>query len=166
MALQLTDRLSNLDSEANDLDSSIIDNLPSSSSIRSKKRTRTSQIWDHTPSERNAIIKNVRDRVIWCCKYCRKEYLEDSSTTIIVAYLKEYKIDILSAQVECTVSIQSNIANAFARAEQQSDYKRRCLAPINREPTIKPAVLEQLYIRWITSCGIAFRMVTIPEFRA
>ncbi len=43
MALQLTDVLSNLDSDqAINLDSSIIDNLPSSSSIRSKKRARTS----------------------------------------------------------------------------------------------------------------------------
>jgi hypothetical protein len=98
MASQPTDALSNLDSEqANDLDSSIIDNLPSSSSIRSKKRACTSQVWDHTPFERNAIIKNVRDRVIWRCKYCKKEYLEDGGTTIIVAHLKEHKIDISSA---------------------------------------------------------------------
>jgi hypothetical protein len=147
MALQLTDILSNLDSEANDLDSSIIDNLPSSSSICSKKCSCTLQVWDHTPSEHNTIIKNAYNRVIWYCKYCRKEYLEDSSTTIIVAYLKEHKIDISSAQGERTLSIQSNIANTFARAEQQSDYKRRCLVPINKEPTIKPAVLEQLYIQ-------------------
>jgi hypothetical protein len=147
MALQLTDVLSNLDSKANDLDSSITDNLPFSSSICSKKRTCTLQVWDHTPSECNAIIKNARDRVIWYCKYCRKEYLEDGGATIIVAYLKEHKIDISSAQGEHTVSIQSNIANAFARAEQQSDYKRRCLVPINKEPMIKPAVLEYLYIQ-------------------
>ena len=45
MASQLLDALSNLDSEhANDLDSSIVDNLPSSSSIRSEKRARTSQV--------------------------------------------------------------------------------------------------------------------------
>jgi hypothetical protein len=45
MASQPTDALSNLDSEqANDLDSSIIDNLPSSLSIRSKKRACTSQV--------------------------------------------------------------------------------------------------------------------------
>jgi hypothetical protein len=61
--------------------------------------------------------------------------------------LKEYKIDISSAQGEHTVSIQSNIANAFARAEQQSDYKQYYLVPINKEPTIKPAVLEYLYIQ-------------------
>ena len=98
IALQLTDILSNLDSKANNLDLSITDNLPSSSSICSKKHTCILQVWDYTPSEHNTIIKNTRDRVIWYCKYCRKEYLEDSSTTIIVAYLKEYKIDILSAQ--------------------------------------------------------------------
>lgn len=167
MASQLTDVPSNLDSEqATGLDSSVIDNLPSSSSICSKKRARTSQVWDHTPFERNAIIKNIRDRVVWHCKYCKKEYLEDGGTTIIVAHLKEHKIDISSAQAQRTVAIQSNIASAFARAEQQSDYKRRCLVPIDTEPTIKPAVLEHLYIQWITSCGIAFRMVTIPEFRA
>jgi hypothetical protein len=26
-------------------------------------------------------------------------------------------------------------------------------------------MLESLYVRWITSCGITFRMVTIPSFR-
>ena len=143
----------------------MIDDLPSSLSIRSKKHACTSQVWDHTPFERNAIIKNIRSRVIWRCKYCMKEYLEDGGTTIIVAYLKEHKIDISSAQVQRTVAIQSNIASAFARAKQQSDYKQRCLAPINSEPTIKPAVLEHLYVQWITSCGIAFCMVTISEFR-
>jgi hypothetical protein len=116
-------------------------------SICSKKRSCTLQVWDHTPSECNTIIKNACNRVIWYCKYCRKEYLEDGGTTIIVAYLKEYKIDISSAQGERTLSIQSNIANAFARAEQQSDYKWYCLAPINKEPTIELAVLEQLYIQ-------------------
>ena len=94
MALQLTDVLSNLDSKANDLDSSIVDNLPSSLSICSKKRSCILQVWDHTPSEYNTIIKNACNRVIWYCKYCRKEYLEDGGTTIIVAHLKEHKIDI------------------------------------------------------------------------
>jgi len=166
MTSQPIDVLSNLGSEqSNNLDSSIIHDTPSSS-IRSKKRARTSQIWEHTPFERNTIVRNVRDRVIWRCKYCGKEYLEDGGTTIIVAHLKQHKIDISSAQVQRTTAIQSNITEAFMRAEQQSNHKRRCLAPIDNEPTIKPEVLEHLYVRWITSCGVAFHMVTIPEFRA
>jgi hypothetical protein len=31
---------------------------------------------------------------------------------------------------------------------------------------LDPAVLEQLYVAWITTCGVAFEMVERKEFRA
>ena len=31
---------------------------------------------------------------------------------------------------------------------------------------LDPAVLERLYIAWITTCGVAFEMVERKEFRA
>ncbi|KAK9428322.1 hypothetical protein V1505DRAFT_423493 [Lipomyces doorenjongii] len=53
---------------------------------------------------------------------------------------------------------RSNIAEAFKKAQQAPGYKRRRLS--GRE--LDPALVE----RWITTCGISFRMATLPEFRA
>ncbi|KAK9360192.1 hypothetical protein V1504DRAFT_455755 [Lipomyces starkeyi] len=60
--------------------------------------------------------------------------------------------------------MQANIADAFKNARQTPDYKRRCLSRgATRE--LDPALVEQLYVRWITTCGISFHMATLPEFR-
>ena len=32
--------------------------------------------------------------------------------------------------------------------------------------TLDPSMLEQLYVTWLTRCGISFRMVQSDEFRA
>ena len=83
---------------------------------------------------------------------------------IITSHLKEYNIDISSAQ-ECRPTlIQSNIADAFYKAKE-TDYKRRCLSTIATR-ALDPAIVEQLYIRWITTYGVSFRIATLSEFRA
>src|SRR5277367_1263355 len=96
-------------------DSSEIDNTPSHS-IVSKKRNRTSKIWDHTPVCRDEVLFNSHSKAVWRCKYCQKEYIESSGTTIIVAHLKEHKVDIASLQALRVASVQSNIDAAFQRA--------------------------------------------------
>jgi hypothetical protein len=79
------------------LDLSEINTL-SSYSIVSKKRNRTSKIWDHTPVGRDEVLFNYYGKAVWRCKYCQKEYIESSGTTIIVAHLKEHHVDIASLQ--------------------------------------------------------------------
>jgi len=60
-----------------------------------------------------------------------------------------------------TLATQTNISELFLRAR---DHKRRKLTTEAR--TIDGVHLEILYIRWITACGVPFRMVEIEEFRA
>jgi BED zinc finger len=145
-------------------DSSEIDNTPSSYSIVSKKRNRTSKIWDHTPVGRDEVLFNHHSKAVWRCKYCQKEYIESGGTTIIVTHLKEHKVDIASLQALRVASVQSNIDAAFQRAQEVTDRKRRCISTTT--DTIDPAVFEHLYVQWITTCGIPFRMVAREEFRA
>jgi hypothetical protein len=49
---------------------------------------------------------------------------------------------------------------------QTVEHKRRRLENETDTNSINPAVLEDLYVTWITSCGIPFEMVTRDEFRA
>jgi len=61
--------------------------------------------------------------------------------------------------------MQATIVDAFEKAHQTTDYKRRCLSTIATHD-VDPAVLEQLYVRWITTCSVSFRMAKQAEFRA
>jgi hypothetical protein len=49
---------------------------------------------------------------------------------------------------------------------QNLEHKRRRLENETDTNSINPAMLEDLYVTWITSCGIPFEMVTRDEFRA
>ena len=133
-------------------------------SVTTTASRRFSKVWDHTPVSHCDIIRNYQGRLIWRCRYCLKEYLESGGTKIITRHLKEHDIDISSTQESQTTSIQSNIAEAFDKAKE-INYKRRCLSTVATE-ALDPAVIEQLYVQWITTCGVPFCMATILEFRA
>ena len=162
MASELSDVLSTLDneqSEALDLSSIAV-----SSVNKKRQRPRTAKIWDYTPVSRETILVSKDGKVIWRCKYCLKDYLERGGTVVIATHLLEtHNIDIGSMQASKTLIQQSNIIDAFQRG-QQSNHKRRCLSTVATQ-TLDPATLENLYIRWITTCGISFRMVAREEFR-
>jgi hypothetical protein len=167
MASQPSDILSQHDSELFDAPNSPVLKRTLSSASASASTTanrRSSKVWDHTPVGRCDIIRNHQSKPIWRCRYCLKEYLESGGTKIIVGHLKEHSIDISTTQETRTTSIQSNIANAFDKAEQ-TNHKRHCLSTITTQ-ALDPAVIEQLYVRWITTCGVSFRMATLVEFRA
>ncbi|KAK9329339.1 fatty acid synthase [Lipomyces starkeyi] len=61
--------------------------------------------------------------------------------------------------------MQANITDSFKNAQQTPDYKRRYLSSVATRD-LDHAIIEQLYVRWITTCGVSLRMVTLPEFRA
>jgi hypothetical protein len=171
MALQPSNILSQVDSELLDTSDlpvpSTTASAPTASASASTSTTanrRSSKVWNHTPVGRCDIIRNNHNKPIWRCRYCLKEYLESGGTKIITTHLKEHSIDISSAQENRTISIQSNIADAFHNAEQ-TNHKRRCLSSIATQ-ALDPAVFEQLYVRWITVCGVSFRMAILVEFRA
>jgi flavin-binding protein dodecin len=167
MTSQPSDVLSQYDSEQFETPSSPVLKRTLSSTSASVSTTanrRFSKVWDHTPVGRCDIIRNHHNKSIWRCRYCLKEYLESGGTKIITGHLKEHNVDISSTQETRTTSIQSNIADAFHKAEQ-TNHKRRCLSTITTQ-ALDSAVVEQLYVRWITTCGVSFRMATLLEFRA
>ena len=167
MASQPSDILSQHDSKLFDTPNSLVLKRTLSSASASASTTanrRSSKVWDHTPVGRCDIIHNHQSKPIWRCKYCLKEYLESSRTKIIVGHLKGHGIDISSTQEIRTSLIQSNIADAFDKAEQ-TNHKRRCLSTITTQ-ALDLAVIEQLYVRWITTCRVSFRIATLVEFRA
>jgi hypothetical protein len=171
MTSQSPDMLSHLDSELFEIpDSPALNRTQSSPSMSSSTTTTTksrrySKVWLHTPVSRNEVILNKEGKSIWRCKYCITEYRESGGTTIIASHLKEqHNINVSSAQEARTTLMQANIADAFNNAQQTPDYKRRCLSSVATRD-LDPAIIEQLYVRWITTCGVSFRMATLPEFR-
>ena len=171
MASQPSDMLSQLDSEHSEtLDSpafnhTLSPSITTSTPAKTSKR-RYSRVWHYTPVGPHEVILNEKGKSIWQCKYCTKVYLESGGTTVISAHLKDrHNVDISSTQESRTALMQATIVDAFDRAQQSTNYKRRCLSTI---PTtdIDPAVLEQLYVRWITTCSVSFRMAKQAEFRA
>lgn len=169
MSSQPSDMLSRLDSEPLEtLDSPVLSGTPSSPSITTSAATkrRYSKVWHYTPVDRNEVTLNAKGKSIWRCKYCAKEYLESGGTTVISGHLKDrHNIDISSTQEARTALMQATIADAFEKAQQTTNYKRRCLSTVATHH-LDPAVVEQLYVRWITTCSVSFRMATLSEFRA
>jgi hypothetical protein len=158
MASQLSTALSAPDSEQFEASEIAVTPTPSTSS----KARRTSKVWNHTPGDFNAQFFNSTGEKVWRCKYCPKEYPETSGTkTIVVHLLRIHQVQIENVVAAKTLARQTNISELFLRA---GDHKRRKLT--TEAGAIDGAHLEILYIRWITACGVPFRMVEIEEFRA
>jgi hypothetical protein len=140
---------------------SIAYSTSASSTFQKNKRPRKSAVWDHAAS--GEAIHNAQGKEIWHCKYCRKEYLLSGGTVNITQHLKkDHTIDIKSLRALTIGSYQQGIKDAFTKPD---DHKRRRLDKSGADIALDASVLEKLYVRWITACGIAFRMTEIPEFR-
>lgn len=92
MASQRSDAFSALDSEQFS-DSEAPDSskpAPSVSSVtfNSKKRPRTSKIWDYTPGAHDDTVTNSAGKAVWRCKFCRKEYLETAGSKAVTLHLQ------------------------------------------------------------------------------
>jgi hypothetical protein len=77
-----------------------------------------------------------------------------------------HQIDLETRQAARKSGIQADIITAFQQVSQSSDHKRRRLDNVYSVQSIDPAMLQHLYVQWVTSCGISFRMATSKEFRA
>jgi hypothetical protein len=164
MSSQPSDSLPQNDNEFLKTPDSLVLDGSRSSSISSTATRRFSKVWDHTPVGRYDIVRNRKGKSVWQCKYCLKEYVESGGTTIITGHLKEHGVTVSTNQETRIASIQSNIADAFQKAEQ-TDHKRRCLSNIATRD-LDPSIIEQLFVRWITTCSVSFRMATLSEFRS
>jgi Zn-finger protein len=114
-----------------------------------KKRLRTSYIWSHTASnDRNEVIINDKGVSVWRCQYCNKDYVESGGTDIVKRHLRAHNIlpEASSREVQ-RERIQENLKDAFARAGQLGDHKRRRLNSTISTESLDPAMLEQLYVQ-------------------
>lgn len=143
--------------------------ISSSLTSQFKKKKRTSKIWDHTPFERNQIVRNAEGQIIWRCKHCKgkpAEYLENGDTTHVYRHLKTHStLAIVTPNEERAAKTRNHLEEAFTRMAQNANpLKRR---RHDSEPTdLDAAQFEQLYVEWIADCGVALRMVSRETFRA
>lgn len=166
MASQLSDTPSNRESNQSDEFDALNSSEPTSSlSYNPRKRPRTSKIWAYTPGAHNDQFLNNQGKAVWRCKFCLKEYLESTGSRAVVFHLEQcHQIVIQSTSANKTLSRQADITQAF---QQTSGYKRRNLVLNSKgNEALDGDIVEILYIKWITACSIAFRMVEIEEFRA
>lgn len=138
-----------------------------STSVASKRRLRTSKVWDYADFPRNNVVLNKVGKIIWRCKFCKQEYVERGGTSVMATHLRiHHQIDLETRQAARKAGIQADIITAFQQVSQASDHKRRRLDNVYSVQSIDPAMLQHLYVQWVTSCGISFRMATTKEFRA
>lgn len=89
-----------------------------------KKRTRTSFVWEHMPDPPQTIYSKG-EIIYWHCKYCPKQCRESGGTTIIMRHLESHGV-IDNRREQQATSQQLSIASAFERGEE-SQFKRRRL---------------------------------------
>jgi hypothetical protein len=166
MASQPSDALSQRESNQSDrFDDALNSPDPTSSlSYTARRRPRTAKIWAYTPGAQNDQFFNSEGKAVWRCKFCLKEYLETSGSRAVVFHLEHsHQIVIQSTNAIKTLSRQASITEAF---QQITGHKRRNLASHDRyNEALDGDIVEILYIKWITACSVAFRMVEIEEFR-
>lgn len=136
---------------------------------------RTSEVWDHSFYSRHKITENSKGQSIWRCKYCSKTYVDAGGTGNAKTHLIKHHSRQIQTQNEKRIKgYQHTIDMAQFRAQSDgANHKRRRLdvedegdEERGRGNELDPAVLEQLYVAWITTCGVAFEMVERKEFRA
>lgn len=129
---------------------------------------RTSRIWQHYSYDPDVVIRDAKGEKIWKCKYCKKTYKERGGTVNALLHLqKSHKITENTSHQERIGGYQSSIQESMARvAAQNLQFKRRKLDNTLYASPLDPAVLEDLYVKWLTACGVPFQMAAQPEFRA
>jgi hypothetical protein len=146
-----------VDPELSSLPPSTTQSISSTGATSTKKRPRTSWVWQHMPGPSNTVYHKDQC-VYWRCQYCPREYRESGGTTVIANHLKTHQVYIQEAQK--ATNQQLNILTAFQHGEQ-SQAKRRRIA----DSSFDSATFRQVLIRWVTRCSVSFRMIERPEFR-
>jgi hypothetical protein len=141
----------------------------SSPILSTSYRRRTADIWQHCLYPQSTVIRNKQGAVVWTCRICRIQYMISGGTATIRKHLtNKHRLDVSSSNETRINGYQQGIDESFARvqaSQQSSQYKRRRLDSSKDEGLLDPAVLEDLYIRWITAASIPFEMVGNNEFR-
>ena len=118
------------------------------------------------------VFYNNEGAEVWPCKYCaasgtKKEYLCSGGTRNIETHLaKSHNIFESSPMEKRLEAQQLSIQEALDSAELNPSKKRKLTEETPYEKILDGAVLESLYVRWISTDNQALRLVQCPEFRA
>jgi hypothetical protein len=153
---------------------SIISSVATQAELATK---RTSSIWDHSYHPRTEIHRNTKGQSIWRCAYCTQEYVDTGTKNQRNHLNINHGSKLRTYHQERIGEYQGRIDLAQWRVDaQEGSHKRRKLDNGTEEETTKencragrdidPDMLENLYVQWVTACGVSFEMVTREEFRA
>jgi BED zinc finger len=153
---------------------SIISSVATQGELATK---RTSSIWDHSYYPRTEIHRNTKGQSIWRCAYCTQEYVDTGTKNQRNHLNTNHGSKLRTYHQERIREYQGRIDLAQWRVDaQEVSHKRRKLDNSTEEEATKensragrdidPDMLENLYVQWVTACGISFEMVTREEFRA
>jgi len=133
-----------------------------------KARARRAKHREHTPFPFDAVVKNRSGKTCWQCKYCKVVYLDKGGTTHIYDHLLErHNINLKNEREVHQERTQQTIQESYANVDaQKPDHKRRRLIHSNVPEALDPDILEDLYVKWISACGVSMNMCARPEFRA
>jgi hypothetical protein len=106
----------------------------------------------------------------WRCKYCPKTYALSGGTAVIMDHLCDppseegHGLERHAARDAQAKNQQTTIQSAMKQAEEYP-YKRRRLGA-SPGGSIKPGVLEVLWVNVLVACSLALRLTAVPQFRA
>jgi hypothetical protein len=107
----------------------------------------------------------------WRCKYCPKTYALSGGTAVIMDHLCDppseegHGLERHAARDAQAKNQQTTIQSAMKQAEEYP-YKRRRLGDSSGGGSIKPGVLEILWVNVLAACSLALRLTAVPQFRA
>ncbi|CEJ82383.1 Putative Transposase-like protein [[Torrubiella] hemipterigena] len=166
------DTSSQLSDNRNETQTSLCESSqPVTASVISFKKQRLSWIFSHMPDEDvETRYYNQRTRKEeWRCKYCDKAYSCSGRTAAPAKHLTDshptgHGLSKGSPRVAKVSNIRTILEQARLTAEENPRKRRR----LNNQygDSMDPNQLEVLYVRFITSCSLPFRLVECPEFRA
>jgi hypothetical protein len=106
----------------------------------------------------------------WRCRYCPKTYALSGGTSVIMDHLchppseEGHGLERHAARDAHAKNQQTTIQSAMKQAEEYP-YKRRRLGA-SPGGSIKPRVLEVLWVNVLAACSLALRLTAVPQFRA
>lgn len=136
---------------------------------------------DYSYYDRRKITYNKKKQSVWVCVFCKQEYVDTGRTANARRHLNKKhanqlkgsllkshnskRIDTYQGQIDMAkFRIQSQVANNKIKRCKLDDGTYEEVEDVVRE--LDPDVLKNLYIKWITCCGVPFEMVEREGFRA
>lgn len=141
------------------------------------RKKRTSWVYKHqagaTPGEKGVmeVFYDNKGAEAWPCLYCANEgktktYATSGGTKNIVDHLKKHNVFEDSIAQKRLLNQQQSIEEAMESAEHNPSKRRKIVEEEPEEKQLDGAVLESLFVRFLSANNQSLRLVECPEFRA